>query len=63
MTHVYYCVAKFHLIFVQTGADSAISWEVQRYDGWYNNLADHDRGAAGEWFMLFLKAFYKKIKK
>ncbi|XP_073799398.1 dual oxidase 1 isoform X4 [Danio rerio] len=28
------------------GAYSAITWEVQRYDGWYNNLADHDRGAA-----------------
>lgn len=33
----------------QTGADSAITWEVQRSDGWYNNLAYHDRGAASEW--------------
>uniref|UniRef100_A0A8C1U4J1 NAD(P)H oxidase (H2O2-forming) n=1 Tax=Cyprinus carpio TaxID=7962 RepID=A0A8C1U4J1_CYPCA len=39
-------VGKLPLILTQTGANSAINWEVQRYDGWYNNLADHDRGAA-----------------
>nr|XP_006628861.1 PREDICTED: dual oxidase 2-like [Lepisosteus oculatus] len=29
------------------GSESAVTWEVQRYDGWYNNLADHSRGSAG----------------
>ncbi|KAM5337871.1 dual oxidase 2 isoform 4-T4 [Glossophaga mutica] len=24
-----------------------LPWEVQRYDGWFNNLRHHDRGAAG----------------
>lgn len=48
MIHIYYNVAKLPLILNQTGAKSAIAWEVQRYDGWYNNLADHNRGAAGE---------------
>lgn len=24
-----------------------LSWEVQRYDGWFNNLRHHERGAAG----------------
>uniref|UniRef100_A0A8C5UZU3 NAD(P)H oxidase (H2O2-forming) n=1 Tax=Microcebus murinus TaxID=30608 RepID=A0A8C5UZU3_MICMU len=31
------------------GAQDALSlpWEVQRYDGWFNNLRHHERGAAG----------------
>nr|XP_060474661.1 dual oxidase 2 [Panthera onca] len=30
------------------GQDSpALSWEVQRYDGWFNNLRHHELGAAG----------------
>ncbi|XP_032273503.1 dual oxidase 2 isoform X2 [Phoca vitulina] len=30
------------------GQDSLpLSWEVQRYDGWFNNLRHHERGAAG----------------
>ncbi|XP_045668228.1 dual oxidase 2 [Ursus americanus] len=30
------------------GRDSLpLSWEVQRYDGWFNNLRHHERGAAG----------------
>ncbi|XP_073688046.1 dual oxidase 1 [Garra rufa] len=40
------------------GADSAISWEVQRYDGWYNNLADHDRGAADAALVRLFPAQY-----
>lgn len=30
------------------GAQESISWEVQRYDGWYNNLLHHSRGSVGE---------------
>lgn len=30
------------------GSKSNVSWEVQRYDGWYNNLAYHSRGSAGK---------------
>lgn len=29
------------------GAQKNISWEVQRYDGWYNNLQHHSRGSVG----------------
>ncbi|KAM9645139.1 dual oxidase 2 isoform 1-T1 [Trichechus inunguis] len=25
----------------------SLTWEVQRYDGWFNNLRHHERGAAG----------------
>ncbi|XP_017569119.2 dual oxidase 2 [Pygocentrus nattereri] len=39
-------------------AHSSITWEVQRYDGWYNNLAYHRRGAAGAPFMRLLPARY-----
>uniref|UniRef100_A0A9J7X775 NAD(P)H oxidase (H2O2-forming) n=1 Tax=Cyprinus carpio carpio TaxID=630221 RepID=A0A9J7X775_CYPCA len=40
------------------GANSAINWEVQRYDGWYNNLADHDRGAADAALVRLFPAQY-----
>lgn len=30
------------------GAQESISWEVQRYDGWYNNLLHHSHGSVGE---------------
>lgn len=30
------------------GAQKSISWEVQRYDGWYNNLLHHSHGSVGE---------------
>uniref|UniRef100_A0A803VN25 NAD(P)H oxidase (H2O2-forming) n=1 Tax=Ficedula albicollis TaxID=59894 RepID=A0A803VN25_FICAL len=30
------------------GAQESISWEVQRYDGWYNNLLHHSYGSVGE---------------
>ncbi|KAM9496643.1 dual oxidase 1 [Clarias gariepinus] len=39
-------------------ADSGITWEVQRYDGWYNNLAYHRRGTAGAPLMRLLSAHY-----
>ncbi|XP_023650803.1 dual oxidase 1 [Paramormyrops kingsleyae] len=35
-----------------------IDWEIQRYDGWYNNLAHHSRGAAGTALMRLLPARY-----
>ncbi|XP_055048116.2 dual oxidase 1 [Misgurnus anguillicaudatus] len=37
---------------------NAITWEVQRYDGWYNNLADHDRGSANSALVRLLPAQY-----
>uniref|UniRef100_A0A672S836 NAD(P)H oxidase (H2O2-forming) n=1 Tax=Sinocyclocheilus grahami TaxID=75366 RepID=A0A672S836_SINGR len=46
------------LILNQTGANSAIAWEVQRYDGWYNNLADHNRGATGAALVRLFPAQY-----
>ncbi|KAI7811828.1 dual oxidase 1 [Triplophysa rosa] len=39
-------------------ADSAITWEVQRSDGWYNNLAYHGRGAANSALVRLLPAQY-----
>uniref|UniRef100_A0A8B9RMQ5 NAD(P)H oxidase (H2O2-forming) n=1 Tax=Astyanax mexicanus TaxID=7994 RepID=A0A8B9RMQ5_ASTMX len=39
-------------------AQTSITWEVQRYDGWYNNLAYHRRGTAGAPLMRFLPARY-----
>ncbi|XP_016342271.1 dual oxidase 1-like [Sinocyclocheilus anshuiensis] len=58
MIHIYYSVAKLPLILNQTGANSAIAWEVQRYDGWYNNLADHNRGATGAALVRLFPAQY-----
>ncbi|KAI4872124.1 hypothetical protein NFI96_031066 [Prochilodus magdalenae] len=39
-------------------AHCIITWEVQRYDGWYNNLAYHRRGTAGAPLTRFLPARY-----
>ncbi|XP_062926228.1 dual oxidase 2-like [Mobula hypostoma] len=39
-------------------AQNNINWEVQRYDGWYNNLAYHKRGSAGSPFMRLMPARY-----
>ncbi|XP_066525511.1 dual oxidase 1 [Hoplias malabaricus] len=39
-------------------AHCSITWEVQRFDGWYNNLAYHRRGTAGAPLMRFLPARY-----
>lgn len=30
-----------------TGTQNSISWEVQRFDGWYNNLMEHKWGSKG----------------
>uniref|UniRef100_A0A673Z8N3 NAD(P)H oxidase (H2O2-forming) n=1 Tax=Salmo trutta TaxID=8032 RepID=A0A673Z8N3_SALTR len=37
---------------------SKVTWEVQRYDGWYNNLAYHSRGAVGSPLVRLLPARY-----
>ncbi|XP_027982483.1 dual oxidase 2 isoform X2 [Eumetopias jubatus] len=41
------------------GQDSLpLSWEVQRYDGWFNNLRHHERGAAGFRLQRLVPASY-----
>ncbi|XP_072480342.1 dual oxidase 2 [Notamacropus eugenii] len=35
-----------------------ISWEVQRYDGWFNNLRYHERGSAGSRLQRLVPATY-----
>ncbi|NXV54229.1 DUOX2 oxidase, partial [Uria aalge] len=40
------------------GAQESISWEVQRYDGWYNNLLHHSRGVVGARLLRLLPANY-----
>uniref|UniRef100_A0A8V5HDX9 NAD(P)H oxidase (H2O2-forming) n=1 Tax=Melopsittacus undulatus TaxID=13146 RepID=A0A8V5HDX9_MELUD len=40
------------------GAQKSISWEVQRYDGWYNNLLHHSRGSVGARLLRLLPANY-----
>ncbi|NXG07616.1 DUOX2 oxidase, partial [Sakesphorus luctuosus] len=39
-------------------AQENISWEVQRYDGWYNNLLQHNRGSVGARLLRLLPANY-----
>ncbi|KFR02023.1 Dual oxidase 2 [Nipponia nippon] len=39
-------------------AQESISWEVQRYDGWYNNLLHHSRGSVGARLQRLLPANY-----
>ncbi|KAJ7410998.1 Dual oxidase 2 [Willisornis vidua] len=39
-------------------AQENISWEVQRYDGWYNNLLHHSRGSVGARLLRLLPANY-----
>ncbi|XP_008581316.1 PREDICTED: dual oxidase 2 [Galeopterus variegatus] len=42
------------------GGQDALSlpWEVQRYDGWFNNLRHHERGAAGSRLQRLVPANY-----
>lgn len=35
-------------LYLPTGAQNSVSWEVQRFDGWYNNLMEHRWGSKGE---------------
>ncbi|XP_061855522.1 dual oxidase 2 isoform X2 [Colius striatus] len=39
-------------------AQERISWEVQRYDGWYNNLLHHSHGSVGARLLRLLPANY-----
>nr|XP_016852928.1 PREDICTED: dual oxidase 2 [Anolis carolinensis] len=41
-----------------TGAQENINWEIQRYDGWYNNLVHHRHNSAGSLFSRLLPANY-----
>ncbi|XP_036040797.1 dual oxidase 1 [Onychomys torridus] len=40
------------------GAQNAISWEVQRFDGWYNNLMEHRWGSKGSPLQRLVPASY-----
>ncbi|NXJ11643.1 DUOX2 oxidase, partial [Odontophorus gujanensis] len=40
------------------GAQKNITWEVQRYDGWYNNLQHHSRCSVGSRLLRLLPANY-----
>ncbi|XP_027725983.1 dual oxidase 2-like [Vombatus ursinus] len=46
--------------FLPPGAQESltISWEVQRYDGWFNNLRHHDWGSAGSRLQRLVPATY-----
>ncbi|XP_069837963.1 dual oxidase 2-like isoform X3 [Dendropsophus ebraccatus] len=39
-------------------ADAQMNWEIQRYDGWYNNLAYHSMGSKGSKLMRLIPASY-----
>ncbi|KAL4613374.1 dual oxidase 1-like [Arapaima gigas] len=47
MSHLLPIILLLIFMLSPPGTQSSITWEIQRYDGWYNNLADHSRGAAG----------------
>ncbi|XP_066132657.1 dual oxidase 1 isoform X2 [Saccopteryx bilineata] len=40
------------------GAPNPISWEVQRFDGWYNNLVEHRWGSKGYQLQRLVPATY-----
>ncbi|NXX85670.1 DUOX2 oxidase, partial [Urocolius indicus] len=40
------------------GAQENVNWEVQRYDGWYNNLLHHSRCSVGARLLRLLPANY-----
>ncbi|XP_034350163.1 dual oxidase 1 [Arvicanthis niloticus] len=41
-----------------SGAQNPISWEVQRFDGWYNNLMEHRWGSKGSRLQRLVPASY-----
>lgn len=51
-------VALLAVTIAGSDSESSVAWEIQRYDGWYNNLAYHSRGAAGESLMRMFPARY-----
>ncbi|XP_069758774.1 dual oxidase 2-like isoform X2 [Narcine bancroftii] len=46
---------RINITFTQ---DAVLNWEIQRYDGWYNNLAYHSRGTVDSPFVRLLPARY-----
>ncbi|KAM4746802.1 dual oxidase 1-like [Rhinophrynus dorsalis] len=53
------CICLFHIeLWTFAYAQSNIHWEIQRYDGWYNSLADHKRGSADSRLLRLLPAAY-----
>ncbi|KAH0503274.1 Dual oxidase 1 [Microtus ochrogaster] len=40
------------------GAQNSIAWEVQRFDGWYNNLMEHRWGSKGSRLQRLVPASY-----
>ncbi|XP_078285958.1 dual oxidase 2-like [Rhinoraja longicauda] len=58
LSHLTLVIHPINNSYSPSGAQNNINWEVQRYDGWFNNLADHQRGSAGSPFMRLLPARY-----
>ncbi|XP_010715457.1 dual oxidase 2 [Meleagris gallopavo] len=52
------CLTMVLLMSWALGGAQNISWEVQRYDGWYNNLQHHSRGSVGSRLLRLLPANY-----
>ncbi|XP_070093396.1 dual oxidase 1 isoform X2 [Equus caballus] len=57
-----FCLALAWILLVgpwmPTGAQNPISWEVQRFDGWYNNLMEHRWGSKGSRLQRLVPASY-----
>uniref|UniRef100_A0A6I8QWT5 NAD(P)H oxidase (H2O2-forming) n=1 Tax=Xenopus tropicalis TaxID=8364 RepID=A0A6I8QWT5_XENTR len=54
-TCVWLFIAELYNI---TYSQKNIHWEIQRYDGWYNNLHQHNRGSAGFRLLRLVPAAY-----
>ncbi|KAM4677018.1 LOW QUALITY PROTEIN: dual oxidase 1-like [Discoglossus pictus] len=59
------CILPYFWFFLSdwnfTWAQSNVHWEIQRYDGWYNNLAHQHRGSAGSRLLRLLPATYSGV--
>uniref|UniRef100_A0A2R9CDK4 NAD(P)H oxidase (H2O2-forming) n=1 Tax=Pan paniscus TaxID=9597 RepID=A0A2R9CDK4_PANPA len=57
-----FCLALAWTLLVRAwtplGAQNPISWEVQRFDGWYNNLMEHRWGSKGSRLQRLVPASY-----
>ncbi|XP_069480819.1 dual oxidase 1-like [Ambystoma mexicanum] len=53
-----FCVSLLAGTWTSSSAQSFVTWEVQRYDGWYNNLDHNSRGAADSRLLRLLPAQY-----
>uniref|UniRef100_A0A452UXS0 NAD(P)H oxidase (H2O2-forming) n=1 Tax=Ursus maritimus TaxID=29073 RepID=A0A452UXS0_URSMA len=56
-SHAWTCPAAPFLC-SHTGTQNPISWEVQRFDGWYNNLMEHRWGSKGSRLQRLVPASY-----